>query len=211
MELCRRDLVWIDLRNTKRLGMVLEVRKHVAIVRPYHPSKKRLHAYAETISRRMLVKAELPPEQLAALPCGKRVLSLNKAFEIVAVNRIFTDNAVRRERRVYYCTRCRGFHTTSQAKIPGVLLQRLRSDPFAQPPDDVHDGRYRRLVFLWLRDRIGVPMGYGMFLASLERYAPTDMEAIEKLLANTKAYLYFVYRHLYLSGRRGRRKPRTGS
>lgn len=208
MELCKHDLVWIDVHNNKRLGRVLEVRKHVAIVRPYHASKKRLHGYAETISQRMLSKAELPPEQLATLPCGKRILSLNKAFEIVAVNRIFTDNEARRERRVYYCTRCRGFHTTSKAKIPRALLDRLRSDPFVPPSEEIKDGQYRRLVFRWLRDRIGVPMGYRLFLASLGRYAPTYTEALDKLLANTKAYLHFVYLHVYLSDRRGRRRRR---
>lgn len=208
MELCKHDLVWIEVNNNKRLGRVLEVRKHVAVVRLYHASKKHLHGYPETISKRMLSKAELSPEQLATLPCGKRILSLNKAFEIVAVNRIFTDNDARRERRVYYCTRCRGFHTTSKAKIPWVLLHRLRSDPFTQPADAVHDGRHRRLVFLWLRDRIGVPMGYGMFMASLERFAPTHTDAIDRLLANTPAYLHFVYLHVYLSDRRGRRKRR---
>src|SRR5690554_3052235 len=100
MDLCKHDLVWIDVHNNKRLGMVLDVRKHVAVVRPYFASRKRLHGYPETISNRMLTKAELTPAQLAELPCGKRVLTMNKAFEIVAVNRIFTDNAARRERRV---------------------------------------------------------------------------------------------------------------
>src|SRR5690606_18629636 len=124
MVLQKNDWAWIRIRNNRRLGLVLAVREHVAVVRPLFKSRKQLQPYRETIALRLLEKADLSREEIAMLPCGKRILSVNKAFEIVAANRIFTDDPKRKERRVYYCSRCRGFHTSSKVPVPWILFAR---------------------------------------------------------------------------------------
>jgi len=204
MALQKNDWVWIRIRNDRRLGLVLAVRKHVAVVRPLFKSRRQLQPYHETITMRLLEKADLPREEICALPCGKRILSINKAFEIVAANRIFTDNPERQERRVYYCTRCRGFHTSSKSKVPWILFARLRSDPF-EPQLPIHtDNHLKHQVLVWLRDHIGVPLSNNLFDRSLLQYAPTYKEALDKLLIDPAAYLHFVYLHVYLKDRRDR-------
>lgn len=204
MALQKNDWVWIRIRNNRRLGLVLSVRQHVAVVQPLFKSREQLHPYHETISRRLLEKADLPHEEMIALPCGKRILTIRKAIEIVAVNRIFTDNPMRRERRVYYCTRCHGFHTSSKPKIPWILFARLRSDPFEPQMPIPTEGHRKHQVLLWLRDRIGVPLSSSLFDRSLLHYAPTYKEALDKLLIDPVAYLHFAYLHIYLKERKGR-------
>jgi len=206
MVLQKNDWAWIRIRNNRRLGLVLAVREHVAVVRPLFKSRKQLQPYRETIALRLLEKANLSREEIAMLPCGKRILSVNKAFEIVAANRIFTDDPKRKERRVYYCARCRGFHTSSKVPVPWILFARLRSDPFEPELPIPTDNHLKHQVLVWLRDHIGVPISHALFDRSLLHYAPTYKEALDKLLIDPVAFIHFVYLHVYLKDRKNRRR-----
>ncbi|SFS49295.1 hypothetical protein [Sphingobacterium wenxiniae] len=200
----RNDWVWVSYPKEPKLGLVLAVREHTVVLRMLVGSRQ-LQASREVVSKRLLSKAELSEEEIQQLPCGKRPLVLGRAKQIVAVNRIFTDNPNRKERRVYYCRRCEAFHTTAQFKIPVELLMKLRSFPYI--PDEREDyakGRARKKVWRWLKDIIGIRVPYRIFDYSLLGYGDGNRKnAVVKILLDPLDYLHYLFLFLYM-----RRKER---
>lgn len=198
MELWKNDWVWVGLTKKRYLAMVIVVSEHTVLVQVLNKDANRFHPYKETVSRRIIEKAELSKEERDALPCGKRPLSLGKAKMIVATNFIFTDDPARKERRVYYCRRCQAFHTTTQFKLPVELLRLLDDCPYVpQADEDYRRIRCRKEVWKWLHDVIGIRISFGKFERSIKSYADEPADAIAKLLIMPLNYLHHLYQYLY--------------
>src|SRR5690606_7566031 len=210
MLLERNDWVWILFPREPKLGLVLAVREHTVLLRMLS-GNRRLFPIREVVSKRMISKAELSEDEIQKLPCGKRPLLLGRAKQIVAVNRTFSDNPNRNERRVYYCRRCEAFHTTAQFKIPVELLKKLAAFPYTpEIPEDYADGRARKNVWRWLRSTIGITVSYRLFDLSLLDYGGNSKRnAVIQLLLDPLNYLHHLFLFLYIrrKDRLERQKP----
>lgn len=192
-------LVWIGLPKARQLAIVVSIRKNVADVRLYSKVYNNFRTQKETVTLSMLTWAELSKEEFAKIACGKRVLNKNRALQVVAVNLSFKDNENRKERRVYYCTRCEGFHTSSKRWLPKTIRDLLIEKPF-----NLYFKRSGKqyinstLFHKWLRDEIGIKIGRNAFLKTLQEFEPDIPKALE-ILQNTPArYIEFVlYEHFH--------------
>ncbi|TJZ63015.1 hypothetical protein FAZ15_01580 [Sphingobacterium olei] len=198
MELWKNDWVWVGLTKKGYLAMVVVVREHSVLVQVLNKGTNRFSPYRETVSRRVIKKVELTKEERDALPCGKRPLSLGKAKMIVATNHIFKDDPARHERRVYYCRRCRAFHTTGQFKLPMEFLKRLAENPYT--PEEMAEywrKACRKKVWRWWHTVLGIRVSFGRFEGSLKNYGDNRADAIKKMLVDPLNYLHHLYQYLY--------------
>ncbi|MBL1411000.1 hypothetical protein [Sphingobacterium faecale] len=190
--------VWVWPSAKRKLAFVLAVREHTVMVRYYDVIGHRLSASREVWSKRVVVPAHLEWEQLEKLPCGKRPLALNRAKMIVATNMIFTDNEKRLERRVYYCRRCRAFHTTAQFKLPVAFLKTLALNPYQADGVECYKKiGHRKRVWYWWHHTLGVKIPFGLFERIIAEYAPTPETAILQTQLDPLAFMHYMMLYLY--------------
>ncbi|MFF5382923.1 hypothetical protein [Pedobacter suwonensis] len=193
-------LIWVRLNRNKQLGIVVSMRQHSLDVKMYRKQSNSFSPYIETISLRVIERAEISPDEYLKIACGKRILSKNAALQLVTVNFIFTDVERRKERRVYYCVKCQGFHTTSLRWLPEEIRRKLRERSFKaylhKTGDfDKHTSSLRNWqtsLHHWLRDDIGLRIGKGTFLKTLHKYNDDDLQAIKNLVNTPAEYVEFV-------------------
>ena len=199
MSIKANDLVWIGKKPHRKLAIVVGRRQHAALVRLYNSQQNTFSNYLETVALSTITKANLLPEQYNTIACGKKILSKTTAFRLVAVNYVFTDIPFRRERRVYYCTRCRGYHTTSQRWMPPEILARLKKNPFPQYiiKKNIKVIHNYRDMHRWLRDDIGLRIDQRTFIKTLRQFEPDPSTAVKKLLDTPADYLEFMFYEIF--------------
>lgn len=186
-------LVWVRINTSKRLALVVSGRAHAVVVRMYLKDGNKFSFYPETVALRLVQRAELSNEEIQQIACGKHILTKNKALQLVAVNFVFTDVEKRKERRVYYCTRCRAFHTTSMRWLPKAIRDKLRLHPFpAYLERTGKSNRDSETIHHWLRDDIGLKIGQKMFVKTLYEFEPDYYRAMHILLSTPAKYVEFV-------------------
>lgn len=186
-------LVWVQLNKSKQLALVVSGRLHAVVVRMYLKNDNRFSLQKETVTLRVVQRAELSSEEMWQTACGKHILSKNKALQLVAVNFVFTDVERRKERRVYYCTRCRGFHTTSMRWLPKAIRDKLRLHPF--PAYLERTGKSingSETLHQWLREDIGLKIGHRIFVKTLHDFEPDYQRAMQILLRTPGKYIEYV-------------------
>ncbi|MDR2284861.1 MAG: hypothetical protein LBE37_16725 [Sphingobacterium sp.] len=190
--------VWVLLSANRKLALILAVREHTVVVRHYEVIGHRLSSNREVFSKRVVVPANLEWEQLEKLPCGKRPLALNRAKMIVATNMIFTDNARRLERRVYYCRRCRAFHTTAQFRLPIAFIKTLAKNPYeSEGYENYLKISHRKRVWHWWYHTLGVRIPFGLFERIIADYGPAPDKAIIRIKLDPLAFMHFMMLFLY--------------
>lgn len=190
--------VWVLLSANRKLAFILAVREHTVVVRYYDVIGHKLYTNREVFSKRMVLPANFEWEQLQKLPCGKRPLALNRAKMIVATNMIFKDNAKRLERRVYYCRRCRAFHTTAQFKLPIAFIKTLAENPYQQDSyENYLKISHRKRVWDWWHHTLGVRIPFGLFERIIADYGPTPEKAIIRIKLDPLAFMHFMMLFLY--------------
>ncbi|MBT2560094.1 hypothetical protein J7E50_02515 [Pedobacter sp. ISL-68] len=193
-------LIWVRLNRNKQLGIVVSMRQHSLDVKMYRKQSNTFNPYVETVSLRIIKRAEISPEEYLKIACGKKILNRNTALQLVAVNFVFADVERRKERRVYYCVKCQGFHTTSLRWLPVAIRVKLRDRPFKAYLHRTGDldkytstlHNWQTSLHHWLRDDIGLRIGKGTFLKTLHKYNDNDIEAIKKLVNTPAEYIEFV-------------------
>lgn len=202
----KNSWVWVQASNNRLLAFVYAVREHTVTVRFYDEEGKRLKGCLEVITKRFLSPTDFDWEQLSKLPCGKRPLSLNRSKMIVAVNLIFKDNERRQERRVYYCRRCKDFHTTAQFKLPVEFLKKLVANPYRNDePENYYRIFYRKRIWHWWYYNLDVKISYRLFERIIAEYDPDPASAILRIKADPVAFMHFITRFMY------NRRHKTGS
>ena len=190
--------VWVWPSANRKLAFVLAVREYTVVVRHYDVVEHKLSGNREVFSKRMVLPANFEWEQLQKLPCGKRPLSLNRAKMIVATNMIFTDNGKRLERRVYYCRRCRAFHTTAQFKLPVAFIKTLAENPYQSDGyDNYLKINHRKRVWYWWHHTLGVKVPFGLFERIIADYGPTPERAMIRMMMDPLPFMHFMMLFLY--------------
>jgi hypothetical protein len=187
-----KDFVRLKCSGNK-LAKVLKVNEKTLLVKIYNREANKFHPYLETVAISMIEPAELTEEERLNMPCGKVVLSKNTALMLLATNEQFKSDK-RREKRVYYCTKCAGYHTTSQPWMPLLVRQHMNEHPLL--PQDVTikgDIICERSVFRWLRDTLGLQISHKWFKSSLKEFGETIRGALEKILSTPDSYIEFFF------------------
>lgn len=195
---------FVKLKNARingskelKIARVLKVNEHTLLIKPYDSKNHRFQTQSETIAIHMVEPA--PEIEEAKMPCGKAVLNKNTALCLLATNEQFKD-IKRREKRVYYCVRCKGYHTTSQPWMPISIKYKIGQHPLMS--EDVMikgDIICERTVFKWLRDTLGLRISHNWFVRSLKDYKGTMREALESILASPESYIEFFFEKRFVS------------
>jgi hypothetical protein len=193
-------LIWVRLNRNRKLGIVVSKRKHSLVVRMYDIKTNTFASHSELISLRVIERAEITAEEYLKIACGKKILNKNTALQLVAINFVFTDVEKRKERRVYYCIKCQGFHTTSMRWLPEEIRLKLQKCPFKAYLDRTGNTEkytdslsgWQTGLHRWIRDDIGLKIGKETFLKTLRQYNDDDIEAIKMLVNAPAQYIEFV-------------------
>lgn len=193
-----KDLVKLKCSGDK-LAKVVKVNEHTLTVKIFNKRANKFHPYAETVAVTAVEPANLTPLELSKMPCGKVVLTKNTALMLLATNEQFKQ-VKRREKRVYYCTRCEGYHTTSQPWMPIAIKQQMELHPISQEALIVKGGIIcQKTIFKWLRDVLGLRISQNWFKDSLKEYASSMREALEQIIQCPEDYIEFFFEKRFVS------------
>jgi len=199
------SLIQVTLPIPKYLNqyalMVGETRSNAVDIRLYSPEHNRFSLFVESISSKYVKDVLLPKEEYVKIACGKRVLSVNSAKALLAGNKLFLDEK-RLECRIYFCERCKAFHTTSQRiHLPQNIKNSLHKALPINPDDFMIKGKIisEAAVFRWIRDTIGLQIGRKVFYHHIVEYGGSVKAGLERIIEDPEAFLCFYFEMKLLS------------